>query len=313
VTKQQILFLFKALVSFGVLFFLLKDVNSEELFLKLKSITYFHVLTSLLFSIFAVIIISYRWRLILHHLKIKITFLDSISATFSGLFIGQVLPGAIGIDVVRGMMVWKKNLSKKNLILSLIFDRAISLFAILLIITCSIFFLLPYFPNNLVIAFYIAIATLLISILILILLVKYQKLNFLENLINLAMKKLGISDHEFSLQYFTKITSLSILGHFFIIISAFFLSLSIGMDSKISVWFLLMPIIIFATAVPISINGWGVREGAMVYLWKIFGVPENEILLTSLCIGFVSVLASLPGIWFWIKRKNNIKTELKIL
>jgi hypothetical protein len=45
----------------------------------------------------------------------------------------------------------------------------------------------------------------------------------------------------------------------------------------------------------VSLNGWGVREGAIVVLAGPLGVPAPEALLVSMTLGVLSMLASLPG------------------
>lgn len=384
-SKQQTLLTLKALISFGVLFVLLNGVDLAALFSKLQNIRYSYALFSLLTSIVAVVAISYRWHLILFRIfGLKISFSDSLAATFSGLFVGQVLPGAIGVDVIRGLVVWKNNLSKKKLIFSLVVDRVVALVALLMMIACTIPFFLSYFSGQLIANFLIFLCCLSLIGLTSYLFLKYKKPNFLiklkkliadnlgiipqqpedtkllqtflkknhdrrsklyqviqgfstsEFLSKIGSQKLGIlrllgysntksqsrastcdnhkqwdrdlrhvlgTSSKFHLHSLIKIIALSILAHFLITISAFFLAISIGVTLDIWLCILLMPIIIFVTAIPISINGWGVREAAMIYLWGSFGVSENDILLTSLCIGITSILSSLPGIWFWVNRR----------
>lgn len=66
-----------------------------------------------------------------------------------------------------------------------------------------------------------------------------------------------------------------------------------------------MPIIILVTAIPISINGWGIREFTMVYLGALFGFAESDTFLISICLGIVSILLSLPGLWFWLEKRAS--------
>jgi hypothetical protein len=74
-------------------------------------------------------------------------------------------------------------------------------------------------------------------------------------------------------------------------------------------WLLIMPIVILVTALPISINGWGVREYAMIYLWGLFGIAQSEAFLISVCVGLVAVISSLPGLWFWLSRRKLVRVN----
>ena len=50
-----------------------------------------------------------------------------------------------------------------------------------------------------------------------------------------------------------------------------------------------------AATIPISIAGWGVREGALVFLFGLYGVPAQSAFAVSILFGFCLILASAPG------------------
>jgi uncharacterized membrane protein YbhN (UPF0104 family) len=64
--------------------------------------------------------------------------------------------------------------------------------------------------------------------------------------------------------------------------------------------FVFMPTVLFLSMLPISIAGWGVREGAMVAALAVVGIPSHQSLALSICFGLCLVFVSLPGgaIWF---------------
>jgi hypothetical protein len=63
---------------------------------------------------------------------------------------------------------------------------------------------------------------------------------------------------------------------------------------------ILIPPVVLLTAVPISISGWGVREGAMVACLGLAGVPSEEALSVSLLLGAISVIVGLVGGVIWL-------------
>jgi uncharacterized membrane protein YbhN (UPF0104 family) len=50
-----------------------------------------------------------------------------------------------------------------------------------------------------------------------------------------------------------------------------------------------------ASAIPISVAGWGVREGALIVLFGAYGVPADKTFTISVLFGACMVVASLPG------------------
>ena len=52
--------------------------------------------------------------------------------------------------------------------------------------------------------------------------------------------------------------------------------------------------------VPVSLGGWGVREGAFVVLLGFYGVAPEQSLIVSVLFGIALFLASLPGLVLWL-------------
>jgi glycosyltransferase 2 family protein len=49
---------------------------------------------------------------------------------------------------------------------------------------------------------------------------------------------------------------------------------------------------------PIALAGWGVREGAVIVGYGLFGVASAPALAVSIAFGLASLAASLPGALF---------------
>ncbi len=58
----------------------------------------------------------------------------------------------------------------------------------------------------------------------------------------------------------------------------------------------LVPLILFAMVLPVSIGGWGVREGAAALLFPVMGATSAEGLATSVAFGLVFLVTILPGV-----------------
>ena len=92
------------------------------------------------------------------------------------------------------------------------------------------------------------------------------------------------------------LTSLLVLGTYL----AVFLLLAADMDvlgAGVSPSMLagLCVLLLLAMAVPVTISGWGVREGAAALLWPLAGLPAEQGVALSVGYGAMVFLASLPG------------------
>jgi uncharacterized membrane protein YbhN (UPF0104 family) len=58
----------------------------------------------------------------------------------------------------------------------------------------------------------------------------------------------------------------------------------------------LVPLILFAMVLPLSIGGWGLREGAAAALFPVMGATSAQGLATSVSFGLVFLAITLPGV-----------------
>jgi hypothetical protein len=68
---------------------------------------------------------------------------------------------------------------------------------------------------------------------------------------------------------------------------------------------MVMPMVLLAAALPISIGGWGTRELAIIYMVGLFGVSAEQGLILSVEFGLLNMLASLPGALIWVLTAPN--------
>ncbi|MDH4316764.1 MAG: lysylphosphatidylglycerol synthase domain-containing protein, partial [Desulfobulbaceae bacterium] len=77
-------------------------------------------------------------------------------------------------------------------------------------------------------------------------------------------------------------------------------------DYPLSVYLILVPPVILLTILPISLAGWGVREGALIGLFiLILGADRSKVLSFSILYGLINIAVSLPGLYFYLNDKNK--------
>lgn len=65
-------------------------------------------------------------------------------------------------------------------------------------------------------------------------------------------------------------------------------------------------IISLAASIPITVNGWGVREGAAVYVLGNLGIPAADALTISVMVGLCSTLVILASTSFCLKKHAHV-------
>jgi uncharacterized membrane protein YbhN (UPF0104 family) len=105
-------------------------------------------------------------------------------------------------------------------------------------------------------------------------------------------------------------TVMSLCIHLLSIISVYLLSISMGLNIIWTDLLLIIPLVIFFVALPISIAGWGVREGVMVLGLGYLGVASEEALALSIVFGLSTLIISIPGSAIWLLESlNNSKLK----
>ena len=102
---------------------------------------------------------------------------------------------------------------------------------------------------------------------------------------------------------FAKVFLISLFIHITYITIFYIISLSIEIKLSWSEAFFVLPPVMLAVALPISVAGWGVREAGMAFMLSIYGIPTSDAVLSSLILGVYTLLFALPGSALWLIEK----------
>ena len=89
-----------------------------------------------------------------------------------------------------------------------------------------------------------------------------------------------------------------------------FWCLAMGLGIRVAVespWLLmaLCTVLLVAMVVPLTMAGWGVREGAAALLWPLAGLDPAQGVALSVCYGLVVLASSLPGAMFLLTARKK--------
>lgn len=262
-------------------------------------------------SALAVLFAGLRWRAACGAVGIVLTRGRALLLLMASLFFGQVLPGGIGGDAVRGWLTWKDGRDEPAgasrhgvgaVVLALVLDRLLALLAVCLLLFAGLPRLSAVVPPDMV---------WMLPLLVLLGIAGFAGGLFVDRLPLPA----GLRGHRLAgglLDLVARLraallgrAALPALGHGLLVhlctlVSALLYSAAIGLPVGPLDVLAVMPTAIVVAALPISLNGWGVREGAIVAGFALFGVPLQDALLLSLMIGLSVTLTALPGGLAWL-------------
>ncbi|WP_322409807.1 lysylphosphatidylglycerol synthase domain-containing protein [Microbacterium invictum] len=83
---------------------------------------------------------------------------------------------------------------------------------------------------------------------------------------------------------------------------------AVGAPLPLGAVFAVVPLVLFAMVLPISVGGWGVREGAAVALLPLAALTTAQAFATSAAFGLMALVASLPGLALVWTRRRTLET-----
>jgi uncharacterized membrane protein YbhN (UPF0104 family) len=203
---------------------------------------------------------------------------DSTSLTFTGLFASNFLPTTIGGDVVRMAGAMGMGYDKAVCLASIAADRLIGMFGMGLMLPLGL----------------IAVADTVSAVRAATLAGWWSRgIGFARNTLDALTLWLR---RPASLAAALGFTFLHMLGTF---LSAWVILSALGEPVRLHLIAGLWSVAYFVTLIPISINGYGLQELSLTWLFaNVAGVPLTESLIFALLMRLLLMLASLPGAFY---------------
>ena len=287
--KPAMLLLLRAAVSISILAVILSRVSIDEVLLRAKGGALAHLAAALLLVFAMAMLVALRWRLLAAWLGLAVPGRLAVRAVFVGLFGGQLLPSVVGTDVLRGFVLARHTGRLQRVAASLIADRLVALFAACLLL------MLSYASLGL-----LAPAAVLLS--------GAAFLAFLLASTGSVRRVFGVQPVEgVTLQPKPILAAIVVafVIHSIAVLAAALTAAAYGIDASLRIWLPIVPLSVIASAVPISINGWGVRETVIVALGAGYGLVAADALLVSLTLGALNLVASLPGAYLMLRAPRD--------
>ena len=299
--RRWLVLLFSVAVTFGMLFFVFLRID-RVIFVRLLLAQDRRLLTvATIFVLLQIILGGERWRAILSAFTDdRVLPMLGVQAVFYSSTFFNCLPfGTIGGDVARVWLARKFPLSIRQIVLSVLLDRIITVAALMILALLT----LPSIAHPLAAMASFACAAILISGILGFLLLqpitrllgRWRDQRFINSLINSAEE----------LRFLSRRSGLKSLGYALASAScaafaAYCIAQSLSIGISVVHMMAVISLVIFIAALPISLAGWGVREISFVTLLGLLGVDREAALLLSVEFGIIGTLMSLPGGVVWL-------------
>ncbi len=292
----------KVVVTLLLLALLFRKVDYTATLRHLRDITPLTAVASLAILNAGIALANARWRMILRSMGRIFTNWNLYRLNLVGQFFNQALPSTVGGDGMRVWLLYQQGCSFAEAFNSVLIDR-ISGFAVLAIMS---FYGLPTLLERMCAIPKGQTIVGMIAAIIALCVVFY---GLARGHTRLARYRVGrfaaqiIADLLFLARRpgeSAKILLLSIGAQISGFVVVWLILRDLGSDVSFVGVLMVTPVVVLLLVLPISIAGWGLREGLFVIGFGLFNVPEDIALATSIVFGLITLAEGLIGGVFWI-------------
>lgn len=307
--RKIVSLLLKVAVSGLLLYLALNLVNVGTVAQRLSRIAPGWILLELLALVAQMFFLTVRWQRLLTQCGATLTFGALLRFTYIAMFFNQTLPSSVGGDAMRIWLVGRQS-NWRTATYSVFLDRVVGVVVLAgLVIVCLPWTLqLVQNPIGRGALLVIGLGSIVAGIVFISL--SWKRLRLLQawsltrHLADMASVAVQILRSPRTLGL---IAGLTVLIHLLTAVAAWAAARSVGADlSLLYALFLVLPVALVAV-VPISIAGWGVREGAMVAAFAYAGLPQADGLIVSLLFGAGYLALGGVGGLIWVITSDRSK------
>lgn len=306
-------FLAKLAVSTGLLMFIARGIDSGALGSRLVALHYVPAVLAVVVLLLQIGAAACRWHSIMQCIGAAPPLVRLWRHCMVAQCFGQALPSAVGSDVIRVWLVRRDGIALRAGLVSVLLDRVLGLFALVVVVVAM---LSPSAVTQDPRARFVlvAIAAIAFGGFVAALLVARLPAGWF------AHKRVLRLAHDLAVALRAVFTDAraafavggsALLVHLLSIAAIWLLARSLDVEIGVLALAMTVPVALLAASIPVSIGGWGVREGVLVKLLATQGVAADSALALSVLFGLALALASLPGGLLWLGGRTRLAQAAK--
>ena len=305
--RKALILSVKIAVSGLLLYFTLAAVNIGAVTNRLGHIDARWVALGLFFLVVQLAALTWRWQLLVARCGADLPFSRLFRLSMIGVFFNQTLPSSAGGDAMRIWLLGKQS-TWRIAAYSVLLDRVIGVVALAILVVLCLPWTLGLVRNPVGRAALLLIGCGCIAAGMVFLALSWQRLRFLQHwsptrhlaaAAGIAMSLLR------SPSSLIAVFSSSIIVHLLTALAAWCAARAVGADLPLLYSLYLVSPVVLLTVIPISIAGWGVREGAMVVAFGYAGLAQSDGLIVSLLFGFGYLVLGIVGGLVWVLTRSG--------
>lgn len=291
----------RAAVSIGLLAGLAWWLDLGTVVSRLAQMRFGWVLLAVAISVVQVAVLAWRWRFTAGCLGVDLSYTAAWREYYLSIFLNQVMPGGVVGDVSRAWRQARVQTRQREpagpAVRAVIFER-LSAQAVMTAVALVSLLALPVIVNRgsrLVLFGAGAVAVLIVIAMV----VWMRRQSSAQSLVGQVLADLDaahLSGPVFAAQL---VSAAIVVGTY--LATYLTAARAVGMDTPLPVLLPLVAPVLMSMLIPVTVAGWGLREGAAAVLWGAVGLTAADGVLVSVAYGLLVLIGSLPGALFLMR------------
>jgi len=290
-SRSHFILVLKIFLTFSLLYAVVAYVDLTQVWQRIVAINPLWLLASLSCLVVGYVLCGLRWAWMAQGLELEVSRRRKIRLYFLGMFASLFLPSTIGGDVVRGILLAKgEGRSGMGLraAASVILDRVNGMYALVVLLTLSM--LTFSWPQ----AWWWSWLALVAAMWLLMLVYPFLHARLPKKLT--VLRELPLNQAIFQRMWW-KSLPVSFVFQMMIVQAHVFLGMAVGLEMSWAAFSVMVGLVALVATLPISLNGFGVREAGYVGFAVYFGASADAATAMAALWVIVLAIAALPGAW----------------
>ena len=309
--KPVIILLAKLLVSGGLLTYFFSRVHPERFLHTFATANYSWIALALVVYLFAQVIIAVRWAALTRPLGIVTPFKDLLKYYLIGMFFNLFAPGTVGGDVSRIFYLVRdeaahakgRAVTTTHAAISVLMDRAIGMIVLVWLGAAGLLLFPEYAVPPTVRSITLLLAAGFVAAVLLIPLLR--RLLPEDSHPMIVKIRLALRSYRTQWRALAVAALLSLLVHLIQAWMHVVMGRALGLDVPYSFCLIVYPLVGTFAAIPVSLNGLGLREGGYIYLLAVIGIGSEKGIAFGLLLFLIVALDSLIGGVLFLLQKSR--------
>jgi len=293
--------LLRFFVTVVLFVYLFKSLSWQTLLVALIHMHPDNIAIGLVVGSSGIVLSAYQWRVLLRAQHIHFDLADLIKLYMIGITVSHFLPTGFGGDAFKCFYIGGKSHNGVGATTATIMCRVTGFASMIILVVPVMIALHQGFPFLLTLAFMLlcllGCTTILGILLFSLLLPTFSKNRWARHRFFIRLASIGTALHKSALMP-RPICGAILYGVVFwlvAILNCYVYANALGIHEQLAFYFLAVPLAALIANFPLSLNGFGLREGAFVYILSFVHVPSATALLLVFVLDLQALFFALIG------------------